>query len=129
MPKVYLVAVLVLTGVVQAAVGLDVTIKLAPTQPDKIPFVVALAAPGAYCAAAGDAVGLVAVGQKAGKDAQVRLFRLEAQGKNASSVATVKLPMPAELAQRETYPLALAFHPSLPLLYVWQDVEPLPGKP
>ena len=31
-------------------------------------------------------------------------------------------PRPDALAKYPNYPLALAFHPKLPLLYVWQDV-------
>ncbi len=36
--------------------------------------------------------------------------------------ATVALPRPASLAAFQNYPLSFAFHPKLPLLYVWQDI-------
>ena len=35
----------------------------------------------------------------------------------------ISLAKPAALAARATYPLAITFHPKLPLLYVWQDIE------
>lgn len=34
---------------------------------------------------------------------------------------TVALPKPATLAALQNYPLSFAFHPKLPLLFVWQD--------
>lgn len=37
----------------------------------------------------------------------------------------IALPKPAALAKQANYPLGLAFHPKLPLMYVWQDVEPV----
>src|SRR5438067_8199058 len=112
-----------------AAGGRELTVKLTPTDLAKVPYVVPVVAPAAYCAAVGDAAGLVAVGHKVDKQAQLSLFRLDAQGKPADKPIVVKLPKPATLAQRDTYPLSLAFHPTLPLLYVWQEVEGLKGDP
>lgn len=120
---------IVATAAAPACAGRDVTIKLIPVELDKAPFVVPLVAPGATCAAAGDVQSMVAVGQKVGKDAQVSLFKVDAQGKPAAAAVVVKLPRPATVAGRETYPLSLVFHPTLPLLYVWQDVEALKGDP
>jgi hypothetical protein len=111
------------------AMAREITVKLTPTEVDKVPYVVPLVAPGTTCAADGDALGLVAIGHKVEKQARLSLFRLDAKGKPASVPVGVKLPKPATLAARETYPLSLAFHPSLPLLYVWQDVEALKGDP
>ena len=34
----------------------------------------------------------------------------------------MRLPSRESLKAFENYPLALAFHPTLPLLYVWQDI-------
>jgi hypothetical protein len=123
------IAVVGLVIVAQPATGREISIKLTPTEIDKTPYVVPLVAPGATCAAVGDNLGMVAVGQKVNKEPQISLFRLDDQGKMAAAPVFIKVPKPATLAQRDVYPLSLAFHPSLPLLYVWQDVEGLKGDP
>jgi hypothetical protein len=100
-------------------------IKL-PLVPDSvIERLVLVTAPAASCAAASDAHLWLAVGhKKTYKDAHVSLFKLDAQGKPAAGAPVViKLPSPAALARFPNYPLSLAFHPQLPLLYVWQDIE------
>ncbi len=129
MPRVWAFVVLAALGAAPCAAAGELTVKLTPVAMDKAPYVVPLVAPGATCVTVGDGLGMVAAGQKAGKDAQVSVLRLDAQGKPAAVPMVVKLPKPATLAARETYALSLAFHPSLPLLYVWQDVEPLKGDP
>lgn len=111
------------------ALGREITVKLTTTDVAKVPYAMTLLAPGATCAAVSEAVNLVVVGQKVEKDAQLTLFRLDDQGNLAGAPTFWKLPKPATLAQRETSPLALAFHPSLPLLYVWQDVKAQGGDP
>jgi hypothetical protein len=111
-----------------SAAARELTVKLTPVALDKTPFVVPLVASGATCAAA-DGLAMAAIGQKAGKEAQVSLFRLDGEGKPAGAPVVVKLPRPATLAAREAYPLSLVLHPSLPLLYVWQEVEGLKGDP
>ena len=128
MRRVVSILLLMLAGSPFAPGG-EITVKLTPTEHDKAPYVVPLVAPGASCAAAGDSVGMVAVGHKVDKQARLSLFRLDAQGKPTGAPVVVKLPKPAALATRDTYPLSLAFHPSLPLLYVWQEVEGLKGDP
>jgi hypothetical protein len=129
MPKTFWVAFLSLTLVPFAAAG-ELTVKLTAIDAEKVPYVVPLVALGARSAAVSDSLGMVAIGQTVNKDAQLSLFRLDAQGKpTAAAPVVVKLPKPAALAQRDTYPLSLAFHPSLPLLYVWQDVKALDGDP
>src|SRR5262249_26014099 len=122
------ILLLTLAGFPFAAAG-ELTVKLTPTEHDKVPNIVPLVAPGAYCAAAGDALGMVAVGHKVDKQARLSLFRLRAQGKPTGVPIVVNLPKPATLATRDPYPLSLAFHPSLPLLYVWQEVEGLKDDP
>jgi len=129
MPRVFCPAILALVLVAPFAAGREITVKLTATEIDKVPYVVPLIAPAAYCAAAGDALGMVAVGHKVDKQARLSLFRLNAKGKPAGAPLVVKLPKPAILAARDTYPLSLAFHPTLPLLYVWQEVEGLKGDP
>jgi hypothetical protein len=109
--------------------AVELSIKLTPVEPDKVPFVAPVAAPAATCCAIHDALGLIAFGQKAGKEPQLSLFRLDAAGKPPAAPVVVKLPKPATLTAREVYPMSLMFHPSLPLLYVWQDIEPLKDDP
>jgi hypothetical protein len=121
--------VCLLTLLVPLARAREFTVKLTPTEIKKISYVQTLVAPGATCAAVGEAVNKVAIGQKIDKEAQVSLYFLDDAGKPFGIPVVVKLPRPATLAGRETYPLSLAFHPSLPLLYVWQDVEALKGDP
>jgi hypothetical protein len=116
-------------GVASVGLGGELSIKLNPVEPEKVPFVAPVVAPAATCCAIHDALSLIAFGQKAGKDPQLSLFRLDAAGKPAAAPVVVKLPKPATLAARECYPLSMMFHPSLPLLYVWQEVEGLKGDP
>jgi hypothetical protein len=122
-------ATLAFLAVASSASCAEITIKLTPVEPDKVPFITTLVAPGATCAAVHDVLNLIAVGQKVNKEAQFSLFRLDAAGKPTGAAVVVKLPKPASVAAREAYPLSIAFHPSLPLLYVWQDVEALKGDP
>lgn len=49
------------------------------------------------------------------------LFKLDAQGE-VGAAKPLRLPRAAKLVKRRQYPLALATHPKLPLVYVWQDV-------
>jgi hypothetical protein len=114
---------------VSRASSRETTIKLTAVELDKTPFITPLIAPGATCAAVGENVGKVAIGQKVEKEAQVSLFPVDDLGKLAGAPISFKLPKPATLAQREAYPISLVFHPTLPLLYVWQDVKALPGDP
>src|SRR5437867_8988191 len=88
----------------------ELTVKLTPTEIDKTPYAVPLVAPGATCAAVGEGVGKVAIGQKVNKEAQISLFPVDDLGKMAGAPITVQLPKPATLAERDTYPLSLAFH-------------------
>ena len=129
MPRMFWIAILTLAGLAPGATGGELTVKLTAVELDKVPYVVPLLAPGATCAAVGEAVSKVAVGQKVGKEAQITLFPVDDLGKIAGTPVFLKLPKPTTLAQREVYPLSLVFHPSLPLLYVWQDVQALPGDP
>jgi len=54
---------------------------------------------------------------------QLTYARLDANGM-PGPFKSIALPKPAALANQPNYPLAVAFHPKLPLLYVWQDIEP-----
>jgi hypothetical protein len=92
-----------------------------------LPFVTTVIAPAARHVAVNDVAGVVAVGHRPKSPAHVSLFRLDAQGQIvAGEPVTITLPKPAALEPRPNYVLAMLCHPRLPLLYVWQDVEPLP---
>jgi len=59
-------------------------------------------------------------------DADLTVYRLDGKGELGSErlgrPVPIRLPRAAKLVARRQYPLALAVHPKLPLLYVWQDV-------
>jgi hypothetical protein len=60
----------------------------------------------------------------------VSLVKLDDQGNPSPVTITVKLPRPAALeAGIQQYAASAAFHPKLPLLYVWQDLELHPHDP
>src|SRR5438045_9190864 len=98
-------AILSLSLLASAADGREITVKLTPTDLAKVPFVVPVVAPAAYCAAVGDTAGLVAVGHKVDKQAQLSLSRLDAQGKAADEPIVVQLAKPGTLAPRDPSPL------------------------
>lgn len=54
-------------------------------------------------------------------DADLTVYRLDAQGEVGAG-SPIRLPRAAKLAARRQYPLSVAVHPKLPLVYVWQDV-------
>jgi hypothetical protein len=89
----------------------------------KIPSLTPVTAPSARCIAIGETAGWLAFGhEKTFADAHVSLIKLDAKGNPAAYSIPLKLPRPAGLGKHANYPLALAFHPRLPVLYVWQDI-------
>jgi len=107
-----------------ASIRADAEIKVS-AQDSTIPNLIVVTLPSpASCATVSDTLNLLAVGQKDGKEPHVLLYALDAQGQpTAAAPSPITLPRPAALAKDLNYPLSLAFHPRLPLLYVWQDVE------
>ncbi|MCE9592306.1 MAG: hypothetical protein K8S99_17505 [Planctomycetes bacterium] len=91
----------------------------APTPP---PNVLQAVAPGATCLAVSDTLGLLVVGQ-AGLPHQLSLFKLDAAGKIAGAPQPITLPRPDSLKAFPNAALGAAFHPTLPVLYVWQDID------
>jgi len=143
--------VLVLCGTPARA---DLEVKVPQVPDSAIDRLVRVTAPAASCAAVSDAYGWLAIGhKKTYKDAHLSLFKLDAQGRvppapvaaapAAAAAATpakpavipqappilLKLPSHPALAQFPNYPLSLVFHPKLPLLYVWQDIESVTQSP
>ena len=98
------------------------TVTLTP-KPGTLANLAPVVAPSARCAAVSDAHGLLAFAhERTYPDAHLTLVRLDAKGTPAAYATSWKLPCPPALAKAGTYPLSLAFHPKLPLLYVWRDV-------
>ncbi len=116
-----------------AAGGPQVT--LPPAKAAAVPNLVRVPAPSAKWAALSEAHGLLAFAHdRTYPDAQVTLVKLDAKGNPAVYGTSWKLPRPDALAKAGNYALSVAFHPKLPLLYVWQDVglnytNPLPPQP
>jgi hypothetical protein len=94
-----------------------------------LPFVTTVVAPAARHVAVSDVAGVLAVGHRPKAPAHLSLFRLDAQGQIVpGDPVAITLPKPATLGARPNTVLGLRCHPRLPLLYVWQDVEPLPDN-
>jgi hypothetical protein len=123
---------LVLLITVNPARAVKTKIILAPVKDSSLTNLLPVTAPDARCAVVSDSLGWLAFGHRPTyKKAHVSLFRLDNQGKPASAEPIpLKLPAPAALAKYPNYALDLAFHPKLPLLYVWQDIQlPNPAVP
>lgn len=130
-PLTWAGAMLVLLGsaVSPAWAQREVRIKTLPETP--LPFVATVVAPLARHVAVNDAAGVIAVGHRPKAPAHLSFYRLDAQGQVvAGDPVALTLPKPATFGERPNVVLAMVSHPRLPLLYVWQDVEPLPeNKP
>jgi len=86
---------------------------------------VPILAPGTSCMAQNDALRLVIAGCADEPEGHLLLFSLDSDGLLLEAMpTTVSLPGTDGLDNFSRKPLALLFHPTLPLLYVWQDIEP-----
>ena len=84
---------------------------------------VTVVAPGARCMAVSDAHGMLIVGRLAGASEQLSVHRLDDRGRIAQGQPQMlTLPAHAALADIVQYPLDIAFHPTLPVVYVWRDI-------
>jgi hypothetical protein len=103
----------------------EITIATVPEAEQ--PFVIKHVVPGANCMAVSDVAGLLAVGMKYGSPAEVWVYKLDAVGAIAAGdPMKIPLPKPAALAGHANAAATLAFHPKLPILYIWQDMN-VPG--
>jgi hypothetical protein len=102
----------------------DIVFALQEVKEESYPFVIEIVAPAAIEMAVNDAVGLVAVVHQEDHPVHVSIFSLDESGTpiHANPIVVV-LPKRGPLAAHPTYALSATFHPSLPLLYVWQDVN------
>ncbi|NQU12097.1 hypothetical protein HQ590_14980 [bacterium] len=95
-------------------------------------FVEVAAGPPALWCAVSDAAALLVIGHQPGAGRHLSLVPLDADGKVVTSAPpfTVVLPKPASLAPGLTNIVSTGLvHPTLPVLYVWQDIvgSPMPG--
>ncbi len=110
-------------------------IMLPAPKTGRIDGLVSVMAQSARCAVVSDVHGFLAFGHdKDCADAQVSLIKLDAKGTPAAYASHIKLPKPVALVKNKNYVTGLAFHPKLPLLYIWQDVDvaysnPVPPGP
>lgn len=105
---------------------MNVSVQLGePVEPAKaLRNLVTVVAPNARCAALSETYSVLAFGPDTRGAAQVALVPLDEQGKvRAGEAARATLPLPLALQNFQQYVLALAFHPSKPLLYVWRDAR------
>jgi hypothetical protein len=96
---------------------------LRPAKDGQLANLVRVPVPDARSVALSESLGLLAFcqGDKS-LDGQVSLVKLDAKGNPAAFATTWKMPRPAALAKFANYGVSAAFHPKLPLLYVWQDI-------
>ena len=88
------------------------------------PILIPVVAPSVTCALVSDEHHLLVVGRRDGPSGRLFVYRLDPDGiPGADEPAQVDLPRPDPLESFRNYPLDLVFHPSLPLLYVWQDLD------
>lgn len=79
--------------------------------------------PGSMALAVHDGLGVVAVGFGGKEGAGVAVYRLTAEGVGDAEPEVTRFELPDELSEWGSRVLALAFHPLLPVLYVWQDMD------
>ncbi len=91
---------------------------------ESFPFIAEFVAPGASEMALSESMRLVAVTHKGEQAARVSIYTLDETGAPAATEPmALELPRRGPLAAHTTYALGVTFHPTLPLLYVWQDVN------
>jgi hypothetical protein len=114
-------SVLLLTFVIVAPALAQPKTTLTP-KAGRSDAIVPVMAQAARCAAISDVHGLLAFGHdRSYANAHVSLFKLDGKGTPAAFAIPLKLPSLPALAKTPNYAVSLAFHPKLPLLYVWQD--------
>ncbi len=119
-------AIFVVCGAAPAWAQREVRIRATPETP--LPFVSTVVAPAARHAVVCDPAGALAVAYRLNSVPHISIFKLDAQGQIVpGDPAPITLPKPAGFGARPNVVLALAAHPTLPLLYVWQDVDVLPA--
>jgi hypothetical protein len=95
------------------------------------PWLTAALAPGAHGAVVSDDLGLLIFGCSDNSGGQIVAYQLGEDGALLDAPPQrLTLPKPARFSPNWIhYPLAMALHQRLPLLYVWQDVRHTTGEP
>jgi hypothetical protein len=121
-----LTLVVALSFALRASAQNEITIKVAPDT--VVPFLMPITLPGITCMAVSDVADALVIGHKTDKGGFLTVYRLDGKGSPGPHV-TVTLPRPPALDGLPNYPICLAFHPKLPVLYVWQDAALLKPPP
>ena len=83
-----------------------------------------IAASHPTCMAVSDRHGILVVGWLGGKARHLAVYPLDEHGEpKRDNVQQVELPRPESLKAFRHFALSVVFHPRLPLLYVWQDLD------
>lgn len=79
----------------------------------------------AICMAIDEREGFLAIGERDPSNTQgrVTLYKLNPQGVPVGAPVYSPLSSPAAAGQRNMRPTGMAFHPTRPLLYLWQDLD------
>lgn len=96
------------------------------TMAETPPFLTQLSVPHATCAAVSESLALAVVGHHSNEGKHLAVFSLDGGGIPQEEPVWITLPKPDPLASHSNYPLGLLFHPTLPLLYIWQDIDAPP---
>ena len=99
-------------------------VTFGPPKDGKIDNLVPIMAQSARCCAQSDVHGLIAFGHDhTYADAHVSVVKLDGKGTPLAYAMPIKLHRPDALAKFPNQANGLAFHPKLPLLYVWQEIQ------
>lgn len=103
-------------------------LKIMPGPDRPLENLVPIVAPLARSLVISETHGLIAVGHHPKHTANISLYKIDAAGAVQGEPTAIQLTVPASLARMPVTPAGICFHPTKPLLYVWQDVV-LPRTP
>lgn len=99
-------------------------VTTAKVRPGSLDILTPVTADQSRCVALSEKLRLLAFGHdKQFPEGNITLVKLDEKGVPASSAETIKLPLPPDLVKAGNYVSSLAFHPKLPRLYVWQEIN------
>jgi len=105
----------------------ELRVKVLPETP--LPYVTTVTAPLARHVAVSEPAKMMVIGHRPKHPVHLSFYRLDDQGLViAGEPVSIMLPKPAALVSNPNWALGILCHPHLPLVYVWQDVEPLTGN-
>ncbi len=105
-------------------------LTLPPPKTGSLPNLTRVMVPETRALALGEAQSLLAfVHDAKHADAHVSLVKLDANGNPAPYAVSWKIPHLPAFVKNPNYAVSVAFHPKLPLLYVWQDLALINAPP